>query len=75
MTDLSVSIALPIPRARQRTIGTIIASIAGATAESIRKRWVYHRTLSEIEGYSARSLQDIGAHRGIHEFARRAARL
>ena len=75
MTDLSISIAFPTSRVRQRTIGAVVASIIAAAAESIRKRWVYHRTLSELERYSAHSLQDIGAHRGIHEFARRAARL
>ncbi len=52
-----------------------LASFGGSIATFIRRRRIYHRTLAELQGYTERSLHDIGADQGIEEFARRAARL
>lgn len=56
----------------------ILPGPAAAFARGVRfvqARWVYHTTLSRLDGYSERLLDDIGAEYGIEEFARRAARL
>ena len=52
-----------------------LATLGAALAAPLRRRWIYRRTLSELEGYSERALLDIGAAHGIDEFARRAAGL
>jgi len=75
MAYLESDLALHSLAAPRRTIGELLLSLGGAAGESLRKRWIYHRTLSELEGYSERTLLDFGATRGIDEFARRAAGL
>lgn len=52
-----------------------VEAIGEAVATTVRKRWIYHRTLSQLESCSARSLQDLGVDKGVKEFARRAAGL
>ena len=75
MADASISISLPIAAKSRTNIGAITASALGSVAEFVRRRWIYQQTISELQGYSRHSLLDIGAERGIEEFARRAARL
>jgi hypothetical protein len=75
MAYASSELALPSIATPQGNIGKSFASIGGALVEPLRKLWIYHRTLSQLEGYSERVLLDIGAEHGIEEFARRAARL
>jgi hypothetical protein len=52
-----------------------LASLSAALTAPLRRRWIYHKTLSELDGYSERALLDIGAADGIDAFARRAAGL
>jgi hypothetical protein len=75
MADATISIAFPVRQAAGRNIAALVLSFVQAVTGVIRRRWIYHRTLAELENYSERSLHDIGADRGIEEFARRAARL
>jgi len=72
-TDVSYTIALDGPIAAHRP--SIFGSIAAAPAKYIRSLWVYHRTLTQLDSYTERQLQDIGADQGIKEFSRRAAGL
>ena len=73
MAYAGTELALPSLDAHRGSIRAVLNSLGGAAAESLRKRWVYHRTLSELEGYSQRNLADLGAAHGVEEFARRAA--
>ena len=52
---------------------SVLAFIARTIPAYLHRHWIYHSTVAELHGYSQRDLQDIGAHRGTHEFARRAA--
>ena len=58
-----------------RGASTALASLGGAIVTSLRQRWVYQRTLFELQGYSDHNLRDLGAGQGVEEFARRAAGL
>jgi uncharacterized protein YjiS (DUF1127 family) len=68
---LRLPAATPLPHFAR----TSFASVFAIAAAELRRRWVYHRTLAELREYSERSLRDLGADRGIEEFARRAAGL
>ena len=71
-STLRLPAATPLPR----FAGTnLFASIFLAVAIPLRRRWIYHRTLAELQDYSERNLRDLGADRGVEEFARRAAGL
>ena len=61
----------PLPRIATLAPATLIAWLVAP----VRRRWIYHRTLSELQGYSERNLVDLGAGNGVREFARRAAGL
>ena len=75
MAYVGSELALPSLEIRRASIRTVLLSLSGAAAESLRKHWIYHRTLSELEGYGKRNLLDLGAADGVEEFARRAAGL
>lgn len=66
-------LALPSLDSPHASIRASVVSLGGSLAESLRKQWIYHRTLSQLEGYSERNLLDLGAARGVEDFARRAA--
>jgi len=66
-------LALPSLETPRASIHAILVSLGESAMVSLRKQWIYHRTLSELEGYTERSLQDVGAAHGVEEFARRAA--
>lgn len=64
----------PLVISKGNTLASLV-SLSAALVAPLRRRWIYRRTLSELEGYSERALLDIGAAHGIDEFARRAAGL
>ena len=68
---------LRAPSRGYSAINTVLspAALAGRAAKFLRSRWIYISTVSKLEGYSERNLQDMGAAYGIEEFARRAAGL
>ncbi len=73
MAYAASELALPSSATPRLNIGALPLSIAKAIGESLRKRWIYQRTLSDLEGYSEHALLDLGAPYGAEEFARRAA--
>ncbi len=55
------------------TLSTRLRGFGSSIAEALHRRWIYQRTRAELQGYSEHTLRDLGADRGIDEFARRAA--
>ena len=75
MATIVSDFSLPLDRSLGRSFAHVLTRLGASIATPLRRRWVYQRTLAELEHTSARNLEDIGAHRGIDEFARRAAGL
>lgn len=73
MTYVSSHLQFPV-QTRQRRLPSLLEEGSKAL-EWAAKRRVYYRTCRQLHGYSQRSLLDIGADRGVEEFARRAAGL
>lgn len=68
---LRLPAAPPLPRFARTRFSSVFASVGS----QLRRRWIYRRTLAELRDYPERNLKDLGADRGIEEFARRAAGL
>jgi hypothetical protein len=75
MASATTELALPPLVISKNNTFASLASLGAALAAALRRRWIYRKTLSELEGYSERALLDIGAAHGIDAFARRAAGL
>jgi hypothetical protein len=75
MTATAISVRLPVSAGSSLKTLPSPAMLVGGVATFFRSRWVYQTTLAKLEGYSERTLRDIGADNGIEEFARRAAGL
>ena len=75
MAYVSSDLPFPAQPTLLHNAPTAFASVSGAIPSALRRRWIYHRTLSQLERYSERDLRDFGANHGIEEFARRAAGL
>jgi uncharacterized protein YjiS (DUF1127 family) len=73
MAYVSSDLRLPAEAKLLHKVSAAFASFGGSIAISLRRRWIYHRTLAELQGYSDRNLRDLGANHGIEEFARRCA--
>ena len=73
MTYVSSDLPLPAEAKLLHNVSTNFNSFGGAIASAIRGRWIYHLTLSQLEGYTDHNLRDLGASHGVEEFARRAA--
>jgi hypothetical protein len=75
MAYVGSELALPSLETPRGNIRAILSSVGAAPAAALRKLWIYHRTLADLDGYSERNLLDLGAAQGVEEFARRAAGL
>ena len=61
MATIVSDFSLPLSRPMGQGAIHILARLGVSIATPLRRRWVYQRTLAELEHYSARSLEDIGA--------------
>jgi hypothetical protein len=75
MSATTASLPFPVSDTSSTRQVPSAAGLIGGVARYFRSRWIYQRTLTELEFYSERNLRDIGADQGIEEFARRAAGL
>ena len=73
MTYLASDLRLPAETNLLARAGNVGASAASAARTYLRRQWIYHRTLADLQRYTQRDLMDVGAHLGVEEFARRAA--
>ena len=75
MADTASVLRFPAEEKLLSDTAGLFSEIAGSIGKFFHRRWIYRDTISKLHGYSHRDLLDIGADRGVEEFARRAAGL